>query len=139
LFLQAVADEAKFFEAAQTLAQGLSQWSLLIVAGSLVIIVSTSYYRPRGPPSTGSLFPVHSRLVMPGDIDQRGNTSAALLRCVPGWLAPGRESTALNPNCGDHGFSYAQPNPIASIALSFVGLWLLIYVDLVGRLGQARR
>jgi hypothetical protein len=49
LLLPAVADEAKFFEAAQTLAQGLSQWSLLIVAGSLVIIVSTSYYRPSHP------------------------------------------------------------------------------------------
>jgi hypothetical protein len=40
-------DDSKFFEAAQTLAQGLSQWDLLILAGSLVIIISTSYYRPR--------------------------------------------------------------------------------------------
>lgn len=40
-------DDSKFFEAAQALAQGLSQWDLLIIAGSMVIIVSTSYYRPR--------------------------------------------------------------------------------------------
>jgi hypothetical protein len=40
-------DDSKFFEAAQALAQGLSQWDLLIIAGSMVIIVSTGYYRPR--------------------------------------------------------------------------------------------
>src|SRR5579863_3625513 len=40
-------DDSKFFEAARALAQGLSQWDLLIIAGSMVIIVSTSYYRPR--------------------------------------------------------------------------------------------
>ena len=40
-------DDSRFFEAAQALAQGLSQWDLLIIAGSMVIIVSTSYYRPR--------------------------------------------------------------------------------------------
>lgn len=39
-------EDSKFFEAAQALAQSLSQWDLLIIAGSLVIIVSTSYYRP---------------------------------------------------------------------------------------------
>lgn len=42
-----VVDDSKFFEAAQSLAQSLSQWSLLIIAGSLVLIVSTSYRRPR--------------------------------------------------------------------------------------------
>jgi hypothetical protein len=39
-------DNAKFFEAVQALAQGLSQWDLLIIGGSLVMIVSTGYYRP---------------------------------------------------------------------------------------------
>ena len=39
-------DDAKFFEAVQALAQGLSQWDLLIIGGSLVMIVSTGYYRP---------------------------------------------------------------------------------------------
>jgi hypothetical protein len=40
-------DDSKFFEAAQTLAQSLSQWDLLIIAGSMIMIVSTGYYRPR--------------------------------------------------------------------------------------------
>ncbi|HUB78338.1 MAG TPA: hypothetical protein VMB03_06055 [Bryobacteraceae bacterium] len=39
-------DESKFFEAAQSLAQSMSQWDLLIIGASMVIIVSTSYYRP---------------------------------------------------------------------------------------------
>ena len=38
--------DEKFFEAVQALAQGLSQWDLLIIGGSLVMIVSTGYYRP---------------------------------------------------------------------------------------------
>jgi hypothetical protein len=41
-----VVEDSKFFEAAQGLAQSLSQWDLLIIGGSLVVIVSTSYYRP---------------------------------------------------------------------------------------------
>jgi hypothetical protein len=40
-------DNSKFFEAALSLAQSLSQWDLLILGGSLVVIVSTSYYRPK--------------------------------------------------------------------------------------------
>jgi hypothetical protein len=39
-------DESKFFEAVQSLAQSLSQWDLLIIAGSMIMIVSTDYYRP---------------------------------------------------------------------------------------------
>ncbi|HEV2274955.1 MAG TPA: hypothetical protein VGR96_12365 [Acidobacteriaceae bacterium] len=44
---QAPLDDSKFFEAAQSLAQSLSQWGLLIIGGSLVVIVSTSYRRPQ--------------------------------------------------------------------------------------------
>jgi hypothetical protein len=40
-------DDSKFFEGALALAQSLSQWGLLILGGSLVLIVSTSYYRPK--------------------------------------------------------------------------------------------
>jgi len=40
-------NEDKFFEAAQGVAQSISQWDLLILAGSIVIILSTAYYRPR--------------------------------------------------------------------------------------------
>ena len=99
LLLQGVADEGMFFAAAQTLAQGLSQWSLLIVAGSLVIIVSPSYYRsshPRVRATYSCSFP-------PGytwRYRSRGNTSAALVRGVPGWLAPGRVSCGLLPWAG---------------------------------------
>lgn len=39
-------NDPKFFETVQALAQGLSQWDLLIIGGSLVMIVSTGYYRP---------------------------------------------------------------------------------------------
>lgn len=39
-------EDSKFFEAAQALGQSISQWDLLIIGGSLVLIVSTSYYRP---------------------------------------------------------------------------------------------
>ena len=38
--------DAKAFDAAVTLAQSLTQWGFLIIAGSVVIIVGTSYYRP---------------------------------------------------------------------------------------------
>jgi hypothetical protein len=38
--------KAKFFEAAVSLAQNLTQWALLIIGGSLVTVVGTSYYRP---------------------------------------------------------------------------------------------
>ena len=51
-----VVDDAKFFEAAQTLAQSLSQWGLLIIGGSLVIIVSTSYRRPENRTVRGTYF-----------------------------------------------------------------------------------
>jgi hypothetical protein len=40
-------DDSKFFEAAQALAQALSQWALLIIGASMIIIVSTDYYRPK--------------------------------------------------------------------------------------------
>ncbi len=41
--------ELKAFEAGLSFAQNLAQWALLIVAGSIVILTSTSYYRPRNP------------------------------------------------------------------------------------------
>jgi hypothetical protein len=37
----------KPFEAVVSFAQGISQWALLILAGSIVVVASTSYYRPR--------------------------------------------------------------------------------------------
>lgn len=43
----ATVDATKKFEAVVSMAQGLSQWALLIFAGSLVTLVGTSYYRPQ--------------------------------------------------------------------------------------------
>jgi hypothetical protein len=39
--------EAKAFEGALSFAQSLTGWALLIVAGSIVTLVGTSYYRPQ--------------------------------------------------------------------------------------------
>lgn len=39
--------DGDFFQAAQTLGQSLSQWALLTIGGSLIVIVGTSYYRPK--------------------------------------------------------------------------------------------
>jgi len=38
--------DLKAFDAAVTLAQSLTQWGFLIISGSVVIVVGTSYYRP---------------------------------------------------------------------------------------------
>ena len=39
--------EVKAFEGALSFAQSLTGWSLLIIAGSIVVIVGTSYHRPQ--------------------------------------------------------------------------------------------
>jgi hypothetical protein len=41
--------EAKAFEGALSFAQSITGWALLIVAGSIVTLVGTSYYRPMAP------------------------------------------------------------------------------------------
>jgi hypothetical protein len=38
--------DARAFDAAVALAQSLTQWGFLIIAGSVVMLVGTSYYRP---------------------------------------------------------------------------------------------
>lgn len=52
-FLQPAATALNFdtraFDAAVALAQSLTQWGFLIIAGSVVILVGTSYYRPSQP------------------------------------------------------------------------------------------
>ncbi|MGA9391171.1 MAG: hypothetical protein WBV69_12060 [Candidatus Sulfotelmatobacter sp.] len=50
----AQAFDPKAFDAAVTLAQSLTQWGFLIIAGSVVIVVGTSYYRPNQPFVRGS-------------------------------------------------------------------------------------
>src|SRR5271166_4554543 len=39
--------DSDFFQAAQALGQSLSQWALLTIGGSLIVVVSSSYYRPK--------------------------------------------------------------------------------------------
>ncbi len=58
--------ESKAFEAAVSLAQSLTQWAFLIMGGSVVILVGTSYYRP---------------------IDQLVRLS--YLSFIPGWICLG--------------------------------------------------
>src|ERR1700743_3805362 len=42
-----VSGDAHFFDAAQAMAQGLSQWAMIIIGGSLVVIVGDKYVRPK--------------------------------------------------------------------------------------------
>jgi hypothetical protein len=46
--------DLKAFDAAVGLAQSLTQWGFLTIAGSVVIVVGTSYYRPNQPIVRGS-------------------------------------------------------------------------------------
>lgn len=39
--------DAHFFDAAQAMAQGLSQWAMLIIGGSLAVIIGDKVYRPK--------------------------------------------------------------------------------------------
>lgn len=121
-------DDSKFFEAAQALAQGLSQWDLLILAGSLVIVVSTSYYRPRDRRVRAAYFlfiPTWFCLalsVYQGISVQR--SYVAYLVSTRGTPQP----SLLNEIAEN--MTDATRNQILSleIALLFTGVWLIIYI-----------
>jgi hypothetical protein len=123
------ADDSKFFEAAQALAQSLSAWDLLIIGGSLVMIVSTSYYRPRSRkmrsayflflPAWGFLaFSVYqgiqvqrsyvAYLVAAGKVEKDPKVISDIARNME--VATKSEIWALE------------------LALVFLGMWLLIYI-----------
>jgi hypothetical protein len=126
--MQAAVDDSKFFEAAQTLAQGLSQWDLLILGGSLVIVVSTSYYRPRNRKIRAAYFlfvPTWFCLalsVYQGISVQR--SYVAYLVSTRGTPQP----KLLNTIAED--MTNATRTQIRSleIALLFTGAWLIIYI-----------
>lgn len=128
LLLQAAVDEAKFFEAAQTLAQGLSQWCLLIVGGSLVVIVSTSYYRPDNPRVRAAYFLfIPSWICLAISI----NEGIRVQRSYVAYLVGSRQSP--NPQLSNQiaeTIANAMRYQIGAlqIALAIVGLWLVIYV-----------
>ena len=128
VLLQAPVDEAKFFEAAQTLAQGLSQWCLLIIGGSLVIIVSTSYYRPKSPRVRAAYFLfVPAWLCLAVSIYE----GIRVQRSYVAYLVGSRQGPNIQlSNQIAETMADATRKQILSLqaALGFVGLWLLIYV-----------
>jgi hypothetical protein len=128
MLLLAPGDESKFFEAAQSLAQGLSQWSLLTIGGSLVIIVSTSYYRPANARVRAAYFLfVPSWLCLAISIYQ----GIRVQRAYVAYLVGSRQgpNTQLSNQIAET-MADATRKQILSleVALAFVGIWLLIYI-----------
>ena len=119
-----VADASKFFDAAQALSQSLSQWALLIIGGSLVVVVSNDYYRP---PTTQMRYPY--LLFVPAwallaasiyfGIQAQGEYVGYLLVTDPNRL------TEYKIQMND--FTARQ---ISSLewALAFLGIWLIFYI-----------
>lgn len=130
LFLpsQTPVDDSKFFEAAQSLAQSLSQWDLLILGGSLVVIVSTSYYRPQSIKIRAAYFlflPIWFCLAM--SVYQ----GIAVQRSYVAYLIASRSTPTkqLLDQIAEN-ITSATRNQIFALetALLFGGLWLLIYL-----------
>jgi hypothetical protein len=128
LLLDTPPDPGKFFEAAQTLAQGLSQWSLLIIGGSLVIIVSTSYYRPANPRIRAAYFLfIPAWMCLAVSIYQ----GIRVQRSYVAYLVGTRQGPNVQlSNQIAETVADATRKQILSlqIALVFVGIWLVIYV-----------
>jgi hypothetical protein len=121
-------DDSKFFEAAQTLAQSLSQWSLLIIGGSLIMVVSTSYRRPQNPRVRAAYFlfiPMWCCLAMTvyqGIVVQRSYVA---------YLVASRSTpTQQTLNGIAESITNATRNQILALesALLIGALWLLIYI-----------
>jgi hypothetical protein len=121
-------DDAKFFEAAQTLAQSLSQWSLLIIGGSLIMVVSTSYRRPQNRKVRAAYFlfiPMWCCLAMTiyqGIVVQRSYVA---------YLVASRSTpTQQTLNGIAESITNATRNQIIALesALLIGALWLLIYI-----------
>jgi len=117
-------DDTKFFEAAQS----LSQWSLLIVGGSLVVVVSTSYRRPQNPKVRAAYFlfiPMWCCLavsVYQGIVVQRSYVA---------YLVASRSTPAQQTlNSIAENITDATRNQILALesALLIGALWLLIYI-----------
>jgi hypothetical protein len=117
----------KFFEAAQTLAQGLSQWDLLIIAGSMVMIVSTGYYRPKTLRMRLSYFlflPAWALLALSiyRGIEIQGSYVAYIVAAHNNDKTTiGTIFTKMNANMTSQIFDL-------EMALLFLALWLAIYI-----------
>ena len=121
-------DDSKFFEAAQSLAQSLSQWSLLIIGGSLIIVVSTSYRRPQNRKVRAAYFlfiPMWCCLaltVYQGIMVQRSYVA---------YLVASRSTpTQQTLNTIAENITNATRSQILALetALLIGGLWLLLYI-----------
>ena len=120
-------DNAKFFESVQALAQSISQWNLLIIGGSMVVIVSTSYYRPdtRRVRTAYLLFlPAWAFLALSiyKGIKVQGSYVAYLLAA--------RENNGLLISTIAHDMNADITRQIAYLewALLFLAGWLVIYI-----------
>jgi len=122
-------DDSKFFEAALSLAQSLSQWDLLILGGSLVVIVSTSYYRPKTLKVRAAYFLfIPTWLCLAISVYQ----GIAVQRSYVAYLVASRstppqqhtiDQIAVNITDATRSQIYALET-----ALLFGALWLLIYI-----------
>jgi hypothetical protein len=125
---QTPVDDSKFFEAAQSLAQSLSQWDLLILGGSLVVIVSTSYYRPQSIKIRAAYFlfiPIWFCLAL--SVYQ----GIAVQRSYVAYLIASRSTPTkqLLDQIAENITSATRSQIFAlETALLFGGLWLLIYL-----------
>jgi hypothetical protein len=120
-------DDSKFFESVQSLAQSLSQWDLLIIGGSMVVIVSTSYYRPdaRAVRAAYLLFlPAWAFLAFSiyRGIQVQGSYVAYLL------AARQNNSTLINTIAHDVNADVTRQVACLEWALLFLAGWLMSYI-----------
>ena len=120
-------DDAKFFEAAQSLAQSISQWALLIIAGSMVIIVSTGYYRPRTRAMRASYFlfvPAWCLLAMSiyKGTEVQGSYVAYLV------AARHNNMSRIESIAGTMNDDTMAQISYLKVALLCLGVWLVIYI-----------
>jgi uncharacterized SAM-binding protein YcdF (DUF218 family) len=115
--------DPKSLEAAVALSQTLTQWAFLIMGGSVVILVGTSYYRPPDRFTRGSYF-----LFVPGWTLLASSIYHGIMvqRANLGFL--------FFPNLDVAGFrrtinrdAYGQIESM-EWGLAIFGLWLLIYL-----------
>jgi hypothetical protein len=121
-------DDSKFFEAAQTLAQGLSQWDLLILAGSLVIVISTSYYRPKDRRMRAAYFLfIPTWWYLASSVYQ----GISVQRSYVAYLVASRgpQQPKLLEQIAENMTSATRSQILTlEIALVFAGIWLLTYI-----------